>query len=173
MLIRDNSAMEKAMSIVYEDIVKARQDLERKTAERLRLLRCDAANLLNEYRESLSLPGSFWTDKNDKKRAYIDSGILSDDGGFRKSAIAALTLDDDYRLNFLVSTVVNDHHMTGGDAVVIPVSLHYEKDVLHVEVNGWENEFLIANQDAEGAYFEVCAAIKGLIILQLSDYRLE
>ncbi|CDH26409.1 hypothetical protein [Xenorhabdus bovienii] len=173
MLIRNNELMEKGMSITYEDIKKQRANLESKYRLRKANLQSNGIKLIKEYRDSLSLPNDVWRDSEGEDRGYISIGIFDDKGQFQEKVWPLLALDNDYKLKFKVATVVDDSPLTGGERHVVSISMWIIDGNLHVDVGSGQNEFIIPSPSEDNAFIEVCTAMKQLLMMSVTDSRLD
>lgn len=161
------------MSITYEDIKKKRLELEMKHETRQDFLRKCLVSLFNEYKDSLDLPSQTWKDANATDHPYVTYGEMNDKGLFERKPAAFFRTDNDHAITVLISTVVDDSPHGGGAHYLITVSLHMDGGRLVADVGKGKRHIIVSSPEEDGAYFEVCAAIKDLIIHGLSDSRLD
>ncbi|HDM8093494.1 TPA: hypothetical protein PXN44_004393 [Yersinia enterocolitica] len=172
MLVRIANDWEQGMTITYADIKQQKIKLdEGRQARRVKLQR-DVGNLMNAYRDSLSLEYPQWFDKGDVARPYVTVGFFNDNKRYEKTSIASLQLDKEHKISFLISTVVDDSP-TKGDHYIISVSLYYNAGVLIAEIGDGQCNISVANPDAEDGFTEVIEEIKQLIITGLTDHSLD
>ena len=161
------------MSITYEDIKKQRIKLDELYSKRQRKLQDLAYKLIGEYKESLSLPSDVWRDGNKVDRAYVTVGSINEKGNFQHGAIASCRLDADYKIKFVVSTVVDDNPVTGGQHYLLTISMWYENGDLVVDVSKGLKQVIVSSPDQEYAFTEVCEAMKQILLSGLTDPRLD
>ncbi|EJB8473920.1 hypothetical protein MW376_004073 [Citrobacter freundii] len=172
MFIRNNS-LEKRMSITYADIQRKSAELEMKRETRQDFLRQCAIALSNEFKKSLSLPSDTWTDANGVDHPYIRIGDMNDKGVFERRPTAAFKLDDDLALSFMLSTVIDDTPYNGGPYYLVTVKLYVDGGRLVVDIGRGKKQVIVSSTDEDGAYFEVCEAIKEIIMMGFTDSRLD
>jgi hypothetical protein len=171
MLIRDRSIMEKAMSITYEDIRAKQRELVSKYEDRKSQLHAWGYDLVNQFRDSLSLPSEFWKDSKGADRKYITIGYINDKGLFQYSPLAAIQLDDNFSLNFMLDFVIEDNPFDE-QSIRIELSLNYNEEFLVVDIAKGKKVIKVAYPSEDGAFAEVSNAIKQLVINILSEQRL-
>ncbi|MCT8350091.1 hypothetical protein LGZ99_23575 [Photorhabdus temperata] len=172
MLVRNQESMEKGMSITYSDIRSQHKLLQEKYKARKELLQSDAQDLMKEYYESLDLPASSWKDKEGVEQPYVRSCIINQQGDLEYRPAHVVQLDEDYRLNFQMGTMVNDT-LCVGDWYYVAISLWYENSLLHVSVANGAHEFTIPKGTVTDRFFEVTSAIKTVIHTGLDDPELD
>ncbi|MEQ1964324.1 hypothetical protein ABLB69_14385 [Xenorhabdus khoisanae] len=161
------------MSITYEDIRIQRANLGNKYQLRKSTLINYGHKLVNEYQGSLSLPNNVWRDSSGEDRSYVSIGIVDEKGQFQKKPLAALTLNEDHKLEFKIATTVDDSPLAGGDLHAVSISMWIINGNLHVDVGNGQKEFIVSSPDEIGSFFEVCSAIKQLIMMSFIDSRLD
>ncbi|ECC3607316.1 hypothetical protein AA23_00530 [Salmonella enterica subsp. enterica] len=163
MLIPFSNCMVAGMETTFSEL-KAKHLKLLETQWQLReQLQDKAGELLREYAESLSLPADTWTDSLGKIHPYVDIGTWSGPGKFEPVPLARLQMDDNYSLNFVIATTLDDTPMTGGYRHGVNVTLRYEKYQLYASVGSGDDAVIIPVSSKPGGFFEVCAAIKQLI----------
>ncbi|MDK9356735.1 hypothetical protein [Lelliottia wanjuensis] len=167
------NCMENAMSITFNEIQQNRQIVQRKYQERRTWLQEEGWKLYQEYIVSLSLPSTTWKDSNGVERQYVSIGDMNDKGLFQPMPLAALSLTDDYKLKFKISTVVDDSPVTGGAHYLVSIAMWKADGRLHVNVGDGKVEVVVASPDETGAFYEVSNAIKELILSGFKDSRLD
>ncbi|HCL5312117.1 TPA: hypothetical protein N2G38_004491 [Salmonella enterica] len=175
MLISNKSYLDKSVEkpLTFSDLKECHLELFSTCREFRSKLRAMAQQLLNEYIQSLSLPADNWTDCKGEARPYVETGVWAsrDEYDFKPAPIAELQVNDySYELKFVVSTVLNDHPVTGGFSHGVNIILWYEKDILNVLVGSGENatRFYVSPQDN---FHEVTSAIKLMIQLDMDSTR--
>ncbi|MCH9271082.1 hypothetical protein [Pantoea ananatis] len=128
-----------------------------------------AAQLLQEYIASLSLNSSFWTDSEGNKRSYAEIGEVNSSGEFLPVPFPRLGMDKDYKVNFVLATVMDDSPMTGGARHGVNISLMYADYRLWATVGSGDDAVAFPVSEADGGFFEVCAAIKAMINYSLDS----
>ncbi|VVT53954.1 hypothetical protein UYSO10_4970 [Kosakonia radicincitans] len=127
-----------------------------------------ARDLLTEYTRSLSLPLSgTWLDSQGKERPYVEIGVWKEPGKFTAESFPRLPMDEEYKLNFVVATTLDDTQITGGYRHGISLSLWYEGPVLYTAVGSGDDVAIFMVSPNEGGFYEVCAAIKLLISIAI------
>lgn len=163
MLIPFNNCLVNSMEMTFNDLkVKHLKLIETQWQLRERL-QDKAGDLLREYAESLSLPAGSWTDSRGKEHPYVEIGVWSAPGKFEVTPLPRLQMDENYSLNFVVATTLDDSPMTGGHRQGVSVSLRYEHVCLHVSIGSGDDTVHLQVSPKPGGFFEVCAAIKQLI----------
>ncbi|HHG9960374.1 TPA: hypothetical protein ACPZLH_001550 [Yersinia enterocolitica] len=167
MLIPAKNHLEEGMETTFSDLkakhlqlVDARKKLRHSLQEK-------AAILLNEYSESLSLPAGNWFNSQDKPRPYVEMGIWNAEGKFEAGAFPRLQLDDNYRLNFVIATALDDTRLTGGHRHGVDISLGYDGAVLYTIVGTGDDSTVVLVSQTPGGFCEVCSTIKSLISLEI------
>jgi hypothetical protein len=161
------------MSISYEDIKNKRIELEMKHNTRQDFLRKSLISLFNEYKDSLILPAKSWKDANGVDQPYVTCGEINSKGLYESKPVAAFRTNDDHIIMCLISTVVDDSLYGGGAHYLVAVSLRMDGGRLIVDVGEGTRQIIVSSPEENGAYFEVCAAIKAFIMHGLSDSRLD
>lgn len=161
------------MSITFNDIQQGRKILQRKYQERKALLQERARDLFVQYEASLELPSERWRDANGIERWYVATGEMDQSKQFLQRSIVSFNLSNDYELTFAIATVVDDSPISGGSHYVVHVSLWMDKGRLHVDIGKGKKEVIVANPDEPGAFYEVCSAIKELVMFGITDPRLD
>ncbi len=161
------------MSITFEDIKRQRINLGKKYDLRKAELQKHGYKLINEYRNSLSLPSDTWRDSAGDEYSYVSVGDVNEKGEFHKKSLASFILSDDYVLKFKIATTVDDTPLTGGDLHAISISMWKTGGNLHVDVGNGQKELIISSPSEEDAFIEACSAIKQLIMISFTDSRLD
>lgn len=161
------------MSITYEDIKNQRIKLDQLYSKRQRKLQDLAYKLVGEYRESLSLPSEVWRDANKVERAYVTIGSINDKGNYQQGSINTVRLDNEYKVKFVVSTVVDDNPLTGGQHYLLTIAMWYENGEVVVDVSKGLKQIIVSSPDQEYAFTEACDAMKQVLLSGLTDPRLE
>ncbi len=164
---------EKTMHITFKDIQQRYKELQDKFSERKFELQEAARKLVDEYVDSLSLPSESWMDANKVPHPYVSVGKINEKGLFQPMPVAGLDLDKEYRLNFKISTVVDDSAYGGGSYHLVSVSLWKSIGRLNVELADGEKKFLISYPNDNNAFFEVCRGVKDLVVKGVTDSRLD
>ncbi|ARD61156.1 hypothetical protein Y71_14960 [Kosakonia radicincitans DSM 16656] len=164
---------EKAMHVTFKDIKQRYKELQDKHSDRKFELQESARTLVSEYIESLSLPSASWVDANKVPHPYVSVGYLNEKGLFQQMPFAGFDLDKEYKLKFKVSTVVDDSEYGGGSYHLVSVALWKEKNRLHVDVGDGKKTILVSDPTENNAFFEVCRAVKELVISGVTDPRLD
>ncbi|KMV67642.1 hypothetical protein WB66_12275 [bacteria symbiont BFo1 of Frankliniella occidentalis] len=173
MLIRVQNDMEKWMSITYEDIKRQRIKLDELYSKRQRNLQDLAYKLVGEYKESLSLPSDVWRDSNQVDRAYVTVGSVNEKGNYQQGAIANCRLDADYKIRFVVSTVVDDSPLAGGQHYLLNIAMWFENGDVVVDVSKGLRQVVVSSPQQEYAFTEVCEIMKQVLLSGLTDPRLD
>jgi len=172
MFIRTN-ILEKRMSITYADIKRKCNELEMKRETRLDFLRRCANTLANEFKASLELPATTWRDASGVEHPYVRMGDINDKGDFDRKPTPGFRLDDNLALTFMLSTVIDDSPFTGGPHYLVTVSLKVIDGRLVVDLGRGKKQVIVSSPEEDGAYMEVCEAIKQLILMGFTDPRLD
>jgi len=173
MLIRNFDYMEKWMSITYEDIRKQRYKLDELYSKRQRKLQDLAHKLVREYKDSLSLPSDVWTDSKGVERPYVTVGTVNDKGNYQQGSVNTAKLDEDYKINFVISTVIDDSPFDGGQHYLLSISMSYRDGDLIVGVANEMKKIIVSSPESELAFAQVCGVMKQVLISALTDPRLE
>lgn len=148
--------------IIYTDIKNTFSLLSVKTRERTLELRKEAVELVKEYEKSLMLETDFWVDSKGMQHPYVDEGV-DDNGTFNSRPVAAARLDNDYALNFVLKTIVDDS-IRGGSAMHVNVKMKYINNTLLVCI-GEDAELLhVIADNVPGRFNEVTERIKETVI---------
>jgi len=161
------------MHITFKDIQQSRKDFLDKYSSRKGELQEAARALVAEYIDSLSLPSEVWLDDNNVPHPYVAVGYHNEKKLFQQVPVSGFDLDDDYKLNFKISTIVDDSKFGGGPYYVVSVALWKDKGRLFVELENGEEKFSVEDLNGNRPFFEVCAAIKQLVLLGCCDMRLD
>ncbi|HEQ1858449.1 TPA: hypothetical protein VEO38_001986 [Providencia alcalifaciens] len=162
----------KGMSITYKDIVKARADLQEKYAKRQQLLQSCAQKLFASYRDSLSLENPQWKSSEGTTREYVSIGTVKNDGKFETCSPLSLRMNEDYSLNFALSTVLDDNPYTGGGYYIVNVSMKITNGALTLNLGG-QVDLAILSFDSVESYLEASSIIKQIIMVGLNDEALD
>lgn len=173
MFLQSYNFFETGMSITYADIREYKVKIDRQYDVRRSKLQKLGYKLVKEYKKSLCLPAERWRDSKGVDRPYVSVGHLNEDGAFQKTTLAAINLTDDYTLTFKVSTVIDDQPLTGGKQFLSTISMLYRDGMLNVDVGHCQRSIIVAVQEEEDAFIEVCLTMKQIIISALSDTRSE
>lgn len=76
-------------------------------------------------------------------------------------------MDDEYVLNFVIATTLDDSPLTGGYRHGISVSLFYQGVTLYASVGSGDDVATFMVSPSDGGFYEVCAAIKQLISIAI------
>ncbi len=161
------------MHITFKDIQQSRKDFLDKYSNRKVELQEAARKLVAEYVDSLSLPSELWVDGNNVPHPYVAVGYFNEKKLFQQMPINGFDLDDDYRLKFKISTVVDDSKSGGGSYYVTSVALWKDQGRLYVELENGQEKLCVEDHNGNRPFFEVCAAIKQLVLLGCCDMRLD
>lgn len=161
------------MHITFKDIQQRYKELQTKFSNRKSELQESARKLVSEYKDSLSLPSDSWIDANKVPHPYVCVGTFNEKRLFQQMPIAGFDLDNEYRLNFKISTVVDDSEYGGGSHHLVPVSMWKSNGRLNVELAEGKKSFLVSDPNDNNAFFEVCRGIKELVVSGVTDSRLD
>ncbi|HDL7449378.1 TPA: hypothetical protein PXN62_003030 [Yersinia enterocolitica] len=163
MFIPAENHLEEGMETTFSDLKAKHLQLVDAQKKLRHSLQEKATILLNEYSESLSLPAGSWFNSQDKLRPYVEMGIWNAEGKFETGAFSRLQLDDNYRLNFVIATTLDDTQLTGGYRHGVDTSLGYDGAVLCAIVGTGDDSIVILVPQSPGGFSEVCSTIKALI----------
>lgn len=163
MLIPYKSCLEKCIDMKFNDLKEKHLKLKRTQWQLREKLQNNAHDLFREYSESLSLPSDTWQDAQGNAHPYVEVGIWKEPGEFELTPFPRLPMDEDYLLNFVICTTLDDSPVTGGYRQGISISLWYDKSVLRAAVGSGDDTAYFQVSPQPGGFFEVCAAIKALI----------
>jgi len=172
MLIRDRSIMEKAMSITYEDIRAKRRELVSKYEDRKSKLHAWGYELVKQFRGSLDLPSESWIDGKGSARSYLTVGYINNKNLFQYSPLAAMQLDENFALNFVLDFVIDDNPLEE-QSVWLKVSMNYNDGTLEVDLENGKKIIKVASPSEPDAFAEVSASLKQIVINFLSESRLQ
>lgn len=172
MYIPNKTYAEKGMSITYENIRTARENLDRKLNEREFELQQYAKEICREYTESLAIGKQSWTDSSGKNHAYVKLGVIAN-GEFVHSAASCLKMDSDRVIHFAVSTIVNDDEVTGGDAYILRMHVRAHGNRVYVGIAGYPEEITTSGSDGVGDFLYVSSVMKSVVLRGLIDPRLD
>ncbi|PXW49740.1 hypothetical protein DFO55_13714 [Grimontella sp. AG753] len=165
--------VERAMDITFNDIQQRHKELQDKYSDRKFELQELGRKLVVEYIDSLSLPSQMWIDASKVQRQYVTIGEYNDKKLFEQKPIAGFNLDNDYKLKFKISTVIDDSEYGGGAYYLVSVALWKDSGRIHVDIGDGKKTVLVPNPEEEGAFIEVCSTIKQLILSGFTDPRLD
>ena len=137
--------MEKAIHITFKNIQQRYKELQDKYSDRKFELQEFARKLVAEYIDSLSLPSDSWMDSNQVPHPYVGVGQYNDKGLFQQMPFAGFDLDKEYRLNFKISTVVDDSSFGGGSNYIVSVAMWKTSGRLHVELADGKKTILVSD----------------------------
>lgn len=157
------------MGITYAEIKKKREDVEAARFERANTVCSEAEHLVEQYRKSLGLESETWTDIKGVNLPYVSVGRLYDTT-FRKSDLSGIDLNEDYGIDFAISTVTDDSPR-GGDFSVVRINLRLQNTsgTIKVVVDN-DKTFLV--EVKENKYAGVCEEIKLKVLSSLNDPNL-
>ena len=161
------------MKITHADIKKSQKTLSEKITARQNELQEVARQIFYNYVDSLALPAETWIDHNGMPRAYVTTGELNDKGLFQARPIAAFQMDKEYKLNFLISTVVDDSRTNGGPHYLISVSINKEAGAYNIDIGKSKRNVVIRDPEDVKEMSLVSDAIKEVILLGFTDPRLD
>lgn len=169
MLIPVKSCLEKSMEITFLELKSKYLALEKKKWELRDRLQHKAAELTNELVYSLGLDSNTWIDAEGKHQPYVEVGAWSSAGMFERCPFPRLLMDDADHLNFALAITLDDTPLTGGARHALGVSLWYVGSSLHATIGVGENQqnFQVSDIGGVGAFAEVCAGIKAIIVLAI------
>lgn len=163
MLIPYKNCLEKCIDMKFNDLKEKHLKLKRTQWQLRERLQNNACDLFREYSESLSLPSDTWQDAQGNSYPYVEIGIWKEPGEFELTPFPRLPMDENYLLNFVISTTLDDSPVTGGYRQGISISLWYDQSVLRAAVGSGDDIVHLQVSPQPGGFFEVCAAIKALI----------
>ncbi|EMQ2080979.1 Uncharacterised protein [Yersinia enterocolitica] len=163
MLIPHKNFLEKCMDMKFNDLKEKHLKLKRAQWQLREKLQSKACDLFHEYSESLSLPSETWQDSQGNFHPYVKIGVWTNPRKFESTPFPGLQMDEEYRLNFVISTTLDDSPMTGGYQHGVSISLWYDHVVLYAAVGGGDDTIILQVSPLPGGFLEVCAAIKALI----------
>ncbi|EOC1567153.1 hypothetical protein ACI1AR_002534 [Cronobacter dublinensis] len=161
------------MHITFKDIQQRYKELQDKFSDRKFELQEAARKLVYQYADSLSLPSDSWMDANKVPHPYVSVGKINEKGLFQQMPVAGFDLDKEYRLNFKISTVVDDSAYGGGSYHLASVSMWKSNGILNVELADGKKTFLVSDPNDNNAFFEVCCGVKELVVSGFTDSRLD
>ncbi len=151
--------------LTYRNIKSKFEQLSTLRAERIRMIKKEASNLVAHYISSLHLTYPVWTDAFGNKRPYVTVGQFQDDVFFER-AVDKMTLTPKYAIVFAISTVIDDSP-DGGSAVIVHVSLFFKDDAVWAGVKGCTKEFKL--DEGPRKYEEACDQIKTEVLFAIED----
>jgi len=163
MLIPYKNCLEKCIDMKFNDLKEKHLQLKRTQSQLREKLQNNACDLSREYAESLSLPSATWKDAQGNEYPYVEIGVWKNPGEFEPTPFPRLPMDENYILNFVIATTLDDSPVTGGYRHGVSVALYYDRTVLCASVGSGDDIALFTVSPNPGGYFEVCAAIKALI----------
>ncbi|MGB8665629.1 MAG: hypothetical protein WCD24_12900 [Serratia inhibens] len=151
------------MDMTFNDLKEKHLKLRQTQWQLREKLQDKACDLVREYSESLSLPSDVWKDSEGNDYPYVEIGVWKKPGEFEPTPFPRLPMDENYILNFVISTTLDDSPVTGGHRHGVSVALYYDHVVLCASVGSGDDIALFTVSPKPGGFFEVCAAIKALI----------
>ncbi|MCZ4675970.1 hypothetical protein O4O00_16450 [Citrobacter sedlakii] len=151
------------MEMTFNDLKEKHLNLIKSQWKLREKLQDKASELLREYTESLSLPSDVWTDSQGRVHPYVEIGVWVGSGKFEATPLPRLQMDENYSLNFVIATTLDDSPMTGGYRHGVSISLRYEGVFLYASVGSGDDIVHLQVSSKPGGFFEVCAAVKQLI----------
>ncbi|MGQ5735323.1 hypothetical protein ACUNI2_26540 [Serratia sp. IR-2025] len=151
------------MDMTFNDLKEKHLKLRQTQWQLREKLQDKACDLVREYSESLSLPSDVWKDSEGNDYPYVEIGVWKKPGEFEPTPFPRLPMDENYILNFVISTTLDDSPVTGGHRHGVSVALYYDHVVLCASVGSGDDVALFTVSPKPGGFFEVCAAIKALI----------
>lgn len=151
------------MELTFKDLkekraklVDAQWKLQDKLQER-------ASQLLQEYSDSLGLTSREWIGSDGTRRPYVDIGVWEGKGKFLPTFIPQLEMDNNYLLNFVIATTLDDSPLTGGYRQGVSISIWYENASYYASVGAGEDAACFPVSPHPGGFHQVSGAIKALI----------
>lgn len=151
------------MGITFNDLKEKHLKLGQTQWKLREKLQGKACELVREYSESLSLPSDVWKDSEGNEHPYVEIGVWKKPGEFESVSLPRLPMDENYTLNFVISTTLDDSPLTGGHRHGVSVALHYDNVVLCASVGSGDDTAYFNVSPNPGGFYEVCGAIKALI----------
>ncbi|SMG37377.1 hypothetical protein [Cedecea sp. NFIX57] len=167
MLIPYKNCLVGGMETTFNDLKEKHLKLIETQWKLRERLQDNAGDLLREYAESLYLPATSWTDSQGKVHPYVEIGTWSAPNKFEAIPLPRLQMDENYSLNFVIATTLDDSPMTGGHRHGVSISLRYEHVFLYASIGSGEDTMQLQVSPKPGGFFEVCAAIKQLINISI------
>jgi hypothetical protein len=168
MLIPSENCLVNGMGTTFNDLKGKHLKLIESQWKLREKLQSKAGELKREYMASLSLPVSgTWVDAQGKERPYVEIGVWKEPGKFASEPLPRLVMDDEYVLNFVIATTLDDSPLTGGYRHGISVSLFYLGVTLYASVGSGDDVATFMVSPSDGGFYEVCATIKQLISIAI------
>lgn len=169
MFIQCLTEMDEIMSVTFNDIKAKNKKLTERLWELREKLQNEAARLVSEYSDSLSLTNDVWRNSRGEDRPYIQIGIMDNDKKFTPEHVARLRLDEDYYLRFVLATTVDDTPLTGGQIYCVSIALWHDNFWLNASVGSGQAQTTFRVSERPGGFSETCTAIKSLICNALDE----
>ncbi|KLU14526.1 hypothetical protein [Xenorhabdus griffiniae] len=156
------------MTITYKELRERKIKLDEKRIENMNRVREEALALIDKYTESLQLENESWDDYQGNQNSYVTTGILYDDGTFRKCDINSVTIDDYSTISFFISTVIDDSPR-GGSFIPVGVTLWIgDDDRTHVRIGEDSDGIKVINNNWD----RVCFRLKDKVFIGISKTEL-
>lgn len=161
------------MNITHKHIKQSLDQIRQKHVIRQNELRSTAQKIFDDYEESLELESAYFFDGAGAKHSYVRTGFKNEKGELEHMLIDGLSLDKDYKLNFLIYTVIDNSPVGNWYQHAVSISLYKEAGEFFVEVGTEKKIFRVNDPDADGAFYGVSNAIKDQIVKAFTDSRLD
>lgn len=161
------------MLITHAIIKQKHQENVKRHEARTSELRDAGQRLLASYKDSLGLASDMWEDKNKVPRSYISTGFINQKGLFQQKNISSFEIDENLRLKFVISTVVDDSQESKISYSYIPVEIYKEIGHFHFGVGIRNANVKVYQLDGMDSLFEVCGKIKEAVMSDITDARLD
>ncbi|RUT64259.1 hypothetical protein CKG00_18000 [Morganella morganii] len=172
MYIPNTTYLEKGMLITYDDIKEAQLRLDEKVRERAGKLQHYIEKLTVEYGGSLRVPGDPWLTGKGLLSDFVKVGVRKN-GVFEEMPLSMLSMDSLRDIHFSLCTVIDSGDVEGKALYVVDMSISMNDGKVCFCVAGHAKEITIWMPDSTGAFHEVCAVVKSIIMKGLKDPRLD
>ena len=172
MYIPNTTYLEKGMSITYDDIKEAQWLRDKKIRERSDKLRRYIEKLTVEYGGSLRVPGDPWLTGKGMLSDFVKVGVIQN-GDFEETPISMLSMNKHREIHFSLCTVIDNGDVEGKALYVVDMSVSMQGNDVCFRAAGHSREILVGMPDSSGAFHEVCAVAKAIIMKGLADPLLD
>ena len=164
--------LEKGMDITYDDIRASREALEQKYLKRKTELHEYGYKIVRSYKESLKLPDNHYVKADGSQRAYVTCGVINSKQNYESRPLSVMPLDDNYGLQFLISTAVEDSPASNDQYVYVEVYIWKEAGILMVTIDK-QDTLSVPYPEEDNAFAGVDALIKSRVLFKCTDKRLD
>ncbi|CDH22131.1 hypothetical protein KKJ17_19560 [Xenorhabdus bovienii] len=154
------------MSVTYKTIRERKINVDERRQANINRIYKEATDLIEAYKHSLELENESWTDVQGAERPYVMVGAMSE-YAFEQKIPTSIKLSSDYRLHFVIATVIDDSPR-GGDTALVNVELFIDGNQMTAHVEQGHKKIYIFDDDKK----EFCDAIKDNVLMIINNVTL-